>query len=189
MKSILVTGGARSGKSTYAQNFAMESGKEVLFVATATAGDEEMKQRIENHKRARPSSWETLEVATHVGNSILEKVGKAELVIVDCITLLVNNVIGQYADDSGEQFDTSLVERDVVSEINELIDCMKRLDISFIVVTNEVGTGLVPVNKMGRVYRDLLGRANQLLAKQADEVYLMVTGLPLMIKPNRLLDE
>ena len=183
MKNILITGGARSGKSRFAQELALRSGKPVFFVATASAGDEEMQQRIEEHRRTRPATWRTLEVTTHVGNEISQKIGGAQVVIVDCITLLVNNIFSQYANQSGERIDASLVEKEVTNEVSELVECINRIDASFIVVTNEVGTGLVPANQMGRVYRDLLGKANQLLAQQADEVYLMVAGLPVPIKP------
>ncbi len=183
MKNVLIIGGARSGKSHFAQELALKSGKPVLFVATAVAGDEEMRQRIEEHRRARPAAWRTLEVTTHVGNHIVKKIGAAQVVIVDCITLLVSNILGQYTDQAGEQIDTPLIEKGVISEISELIECINRVDASFIIVTNEVGMGLVPANQMGRLYRDLLGRANQLLAERADEVYLMVAGLPVKIKP------
>ncbi len=183
LKSILITGGARSGKSHFAQELALRSGKAVLFVATAVAGDEEMRQRIEEHRRTRPAAWSTLEVTTHVGNQILQKIGEAQVVIVDCITLLVNNIFSQYTDQTGEPIDVPLIEKEVTSEIGEMIGCINRIGASFIIVTNEVGTGLVPANKMSRLYRDLLGKANQLLAQQADEVYLMVAGLPVMIKP------
>ncbi len=185
MKIVLITGGARSGKSHFAQELALKSGKSVLFVATAEAGDEDMRQRIEEHKKNRPSSWNTLEVTTHVGDEIIKKGGGAQVVIVDCITLLVNNIFSRFTDQIGEQIDDSLVEKEVTSEIGELIECINRLDASFIIVTNEVGMDLVPANKIGRLYRDLLGKANQLLAEQAGEVYLMVAGLPVKIKPAR----
>lgn len=132
----------------------------MLFVATAAAGDEEMRQRIDEHQRARPAAWSTLEVTTDIGSQITQKIGKAQVVIVDCITLLVNNISGYYADQTGEQ-----------------------IDASFITVTNEVGLGLVPANRLGRLYRDLLGKVNQILAQHADEVYLMVAGIPVPIKP------
>lgn len=183
MKSTLITGGARSGKSHFAQELATSSGKAVLFVATAVAGDEEMRRRIEEHKRRRPAEWVTLEVTTRVGSQITQNIGGAEVVIVDCITLLVSNVLGQYTGQNDEHIDASLVEEEVTKEIGELVECLKRLTASFIIVTNEVGLGLVPANQMGRLYRDLLGKANQTLAEQADEVYLMVAGLPLLIKP------
>ena len=183
LKNILITGGARSGKSHFAQELALRSGKPVLFVATAVAGDEEMRRRIEEHRRARPATWSTLEVTTNVGNQIRQKIGGAQVVIVDCITLLISNIFGQYVDQTGEHIDASLAEKEVTSEISELVECINRLDASFIMVTNEVGMGLVPANKMGRLYRDLLGKANQLLAQQSDEVYLMAAGLPVKIKP------
>ena len=183
MKNILILGGARSGKSHFAQELALKLGKPVLFVATALAGDEEMRQRIEKHKRTRPAAWSTLEVTTRVGNQIEHNIGEAQVVIIDCITLLVNNIFNQYNDRTSEQIDASLIEKKVISEISELVDCINHIDVNFIMVTNEVGAGLVPANKMGRLYRDLLGKANQLLAQGVDEVYLMVAGLPVRIKP------
>ena len=183
MKNILITGGARSGKSRFAQSLAAESSKPVLFVATAEAGDEEMRLRIEEHRRSRPSDWTTLEVTRDVAKAIARQIGAAQLVIVDCITMLVSNVMGYHAGCGGGQIDDSLAGKEVVTEINRLIEMMKRLDAGFIMVTNEVGGGLVPDNEMGRLYRDLLGKANQLLAQQADEVYLMVAGLPVLVKP------
>jgi len=181
--NILITGGARSGKSSYAQELASESGEKVLFVATAEALDEEMRQRIEEHKRNRPSSWTTLEITAGVGDKVLEKIGNARIVIIDCITLLINSIFNRATDLSSGRIDTSLAEKEVEEEINGLIDCMNKLDAGFIIVTNEVGMGLVPANETGRLYRDLLGRANSILAGYADEVYLMVSGLPVRIKP------
>ena len=157
----------------------------MLFVATAVAGDEEMKRRIEEHQQARPAAWSTLEVTTHIGSQISQKIGGAQVVIVDCITLLVNNILGQYSRQSSEQINASFIEQELATEINELIECINHIDASFIIVTNEVGTGLVPVNIIGRLYRDLLGRANQLLAQQANEIYLMVAGLPVPIKTTK----
>ena len=178
----LIIGGARSGKSRFAQELASKSGQAVLFVATAEAGDEEMRQRIEKHKQSRPPAWSTLETTTNIGNSILENGGNAHVIIVDCITLLVNNVFSHHTSTAGEMTDVPLIEKEVDEEIRNLIECINSLDASFIIVTNEVGMDLVPANEMGRLYRDLLGRANQLLAEQADEVYLMVAGLPVRIK-------
>lgn len=183
MKSVLITGGARSGKSTFAQELACKLGGPVLFVATAVAGDEEMRQRIEQHRRERPAAWRTLEVTSRLGNRICREVGEAQVVMVDCITLLVSNILGQYSLPDGEPGDPSLVERKVIAEINELVACLRQVPASFIMVTNEVGLGLVPANRAGRLYRDLLGKANQLLAECVDEVYLMVAGVPLLIKP------
>ena len=157
----------------------------MLFVATAEAGDEEMQRRIEEHRRARPAAWSTIEVTDHVGSQIAQKISGARVVIIDCITLLVSNIFGQYSDQAGEGNDASVIEQGVVSEIDELVECIDHIGAKFIVVTNEVGLGLVPDNRMGRLYRDSLGKANQLLAQHADEIYLMVAGLPVQIKSAR----
>ena len=169
----------RSGKSSFAQELALKLNQSVLFVATAEAGDEEMRRRIEAHKQRRPAAWKTLEVTTNIGSHISQKVGAAQVVIVDCITLLVNNIFGQY----GDQTKASLIEKKVAEETDKLIECIQQSDATFIIVTNEIGLGLVPTGEMSRLYRDLLGEANQRLAEAADEVYLMVSGLPIQIKP------
>ncbi len=182
-KCVLIIGGAGSGKSRFAQELAPRLGDAVLFVATAEAGDEEMRQRIERHKKARSAAWRTLEATSHLGIQIEQKIAGAQVVIVDCVTLLVNNIFSQYSDQAGEQINAPLIEQGVMAEVGELIECTSRLDASFIIVSNEVGQGLVPANRMGRLYRDLLAKANQMLAQVADEVYLMVAGLPLKIKP------
>jgi len=179
-KCILITGGARSGKSHFAQELALNSAQPVLFVATATAGDEEMRQRIENHRKSRPSTWHTLEATIHIGNRIPGEIGRAQTVLVDCITLLLNNIFSRCY----KEWDTAVVEQEVTAEICELIDCIDRVDAGFIIVTNEIGLGLVPADEMSRLYRDLLGKANQMLARRADEVYLAVAGIPMLIKPS-----
>lgn len=184
MKTILITGGARSGKSRYAQELAQRAGEPVLFVATAEAGDEEMKRRIEEHKLKRPPGWTTLEATTHIGESIQENIGQNRLVIIDCITLLISNLLARCGS-ADEPLDAASVEKEVEREVSGLIEYMRQVDAGFIIVTNEVGLGLVPANDLGRLYRDLLGRANQMLAAFADEVYLMVAGLPVPIKQSK----
>ncbi len=116
-KIILITGGARSGKSKFAQELAIKSGEPVLFVATAEAGDEEMRERIEEHKKARPATWETLEVATHVGSQITQKAGRVKTVVVDCITLLVNNIFLKYCQPDGEGIDAARVEKEIMADV------------------------------------------------------------------------
>ena len=184
-RCILITGGARSGKSSFAQELAASSNESVLFVATAVAGDEEMRQRIEQHRRSRPATWSTLEATTDIGRRIESKVGGMRVVVVDCITLLLNNIFTQYHHRIDEQIDADIVEEKVTAEIDKLVASIERTDASFIIVTNEVGLGVVPANNLSRLYRDLLGKANQTLAACADEVYLMVAGLPLQMKPPR----
>jgi adenosylcobinamide kinase/adenosylcobinamide-phosphate guanylyltransferase len=180
LKITLITGGARSGKSRYAQDMAAKAGVPVLFVATAEAGDEDMRKRIEAHKKSRPADWATLEVTSHIGNQIAENIGQAKIIIVDCITLLVNNIFMGYDD----TIDTDTAEKWVMTEIEELIDCMDRKKADFIIVTNETGLGIVPADRISRLYRDILGRANQRLAQRADDVYMLIAGMPLSIKTS-----
>ena len=174
-KCILILGGARSGKSRFAQNLAGKLSGKVLFVATGGAGDEEMRSRIEEHEKSRPRTWHTLEAPVKIGERIPEQIGNADVVIIDCITMLISNLL------VGEE-DDKYKEEQVTTEIDQLIKCMDKLEVTFILVSNEVGLGLVPESRLGRFYRDLLGRANQLLAQRADEVYVMVAGIPVEVK-------
>jgi len=178
VKSILLTGGARSGKSQLAQELAAKAGGTVLFVATAEPGDDEMVRRIEMHRRSRPKEWRTLEVTTNIGTQITKNIGSEKTVIIDCITLLVTNILMEY----DENTDAAAVERAVTEEINQLLNCVSRSRADFIIVTNEVGLGIVPGDRLSRLYRDLLGKANQILAQSVDEVYLLVAGIPLQVK-------
>jgi adenosylcobinamide kinase/adenosylcobinamide-phosphate guanylyltransferase len=179
----LLLGGARSGKSYFAQEAAKKVAK-VLFVATAEAGDPDMLRRIRKHQDDRPAHWRTLEVQTRVGSAIQKNYQGEELVIIDCITLLVTNVICQIPETDFDTCDEGMLEENVYTEIKELQACLKNTDASFMLVSNEVGLGIVPDNRVSRIYRDLLGRANQMLAQSADEVYLMVAGIPLKVKPQ-----
>ncbi len=178
MKTTLIIGGARSGKSTLAQEMALKAGGNVLFVATAEAGDADMKKRIEMHRKSRPTDWSTLEATTHIGSQIIKNMDKVQTIIIDCITLLINNIFMQY----DENTDADLADKEVTAEIKELLDCIDGSDAHFIIVTNEFGLGVVPADRVSRLYRDLLGRANQMLAEHADEVYLLVSGIPLTVK-------
>ena len=178
---ILILGGARSGKSRFANEMAERLGDKVLFVATAEALDEEMRQRIEEHKRSRPSSWCLVEVPTGIGGRIREEIGDAQVVVVDCLTLLVSNVIGQCCDDP-EQISAELVQERLTDEIDELIGSIDGSTATLILVSNEVGMGLVPESKLGRLYRDLLGKVNQICTERADRVYFMFSGIPVCLK-------
>lgn len=174
-KSILILGGARSGKSHFAQQLAGKLGDKVLFVATGEALDEEMQDRIAEHKKARPRTWRTLEIPTGIGKEIEKQIGDAKVVIIDCLTLLVSNLLK-------DEPDYLEAEKRMAAEIDQLIACMDKLNVIFIIVSNEVGMGLVPETRLGRIYRDLLGKANQLIARHAIEVYLMVAGIPFKVK-------
>jgi len=176
MSLTFILGGARSGKSRFAQELAAKLGKRVLFVATGEPLDEEMSARIEAHKRSRSPAWKTLEAPTDVAQAMRGKIGDAEVVIIDCLTLLVSNLIGT------EDVDAGTLEKRVTAELEELVAFVRTTKAHFIIVSNEVGLGLVPPYPGGRVYRDALGTANQMLARNADEVYFMVAGIPIELK-------
>ncbi len=182
-RCILVLGGARSGKSRYAQETARRLGGDVLFVATAEPLDDEMRWRIEAHRQERPPTWRTVEATRHVGRATDEAIADAQVVIVDCLTLLVSNVLIDCVggDDDVDATRATLVDEQIGAEIAELLACIDRLPVTFILVSNEVGMGLVPDNRLGRIFRDCLGRVNQEIAARADEVYLMVAGTPLKL--------
>ncbi len=179
MSLVLVLGGARSGKSHFALKMAEGLGERVLFVATAAPGDEEMRRRIAIHQKDRPTRWRTVEVLTGAGEAILREAGDAQVVVVDCLTLLLSNLWG------GEEVAGDVLEGRVLAEVEGLVGAARSLATPLIVVSNEVGLGLVPPYPVGRVYRDLLGLANQRLAESADEVYLLVAGLPQRLKPQQ----
>lgn len=171
----LVLGGARSGKSAHAEKLAAEAGERVLYVATAEARDEEMGRRIEKHRRGRPSTWETLEVPLGVGAAVRSHPGSFDAVLLDCFTLLAGNVFGL---DEREP----VAEERLTAEIEALFETFEAGEASWIVVSNEVGLGIVPETPLGRVYRDVIGRAHQELARRADAVYFLVAGLPMRVK-------
>jgi len=170
-KIILVIGGARSGKSSQAVNLAKASGKTTAFIATCIPRDDEMAQRIKNHKKDRPQNWQTFEVEEKLPELLKEIASNFDIVIIDCLTLFISNLLCK-----GIEADT------VESEVNEVLKILKSANCKTIIVSNEVGLGVVPENKLGRDFRDLAGRINQLVAAGADEVLFMVSGLVLQIK-------
>lgn len=176
MSMTFILGGARAGKSRFAQELAAKLKKRVLFVATCEPLDEEMSARIKAHQRSRPSDWNTLEVPTDVAKAMRGKVGAAEVVILDCLTLLISNIVGR------EEADAETLDKKVNAELEDLVAFMRTQNAHFIIVSNDVGLGVVPPYRAGRIYRDVLGTANQMLAREADEVYFMVAGIPIQIK-------
>lgn len=170
-KIILVLGGVKSGKSKYACNLAKESGQEIAFIATASALDEEMERRIELHKRFRPASWGLFEEGTNIAPVLHGLEDRYDVVLIDCIALFISNLICAGMDDET-----------IKGMVGEVIDVMKKASFTSIIVSNEVGCGIMPDNQMARRFGDLLGNANQLLADASDEVVVMYAGIPVMIK-------
>jgi adenosylcobinamide kinase/adenosylcobinamide-phosphate guanylyltransferase len=183
-KLILITGGARSGKSVFAEKLAAASGKKVIYLATARIEDEEMFQRVERHRRRRPPEWITIEEPLEVAGIIDENNDPGRLILVDCLALLVTNLLFQDWDLPADEYSefSSHDEERVLSAIRQLSRVAGEVMTDVIMVTNEVGWGLVPSYPVGRVYRDLLGLANQQVASVADAVYLVVSGLAIEIK-------
>lgn len=172
---ILVLGGARAGKSSFALQLAADREGDVCFIATAQALDEDMATRIARHRSERPLHWTTIEEPYELDEAVRESEG-AEVVIVDCLTLLVSNWLLR---------DESQCEQKLNELAENSISVAKSRNQVLICVSNEVGLGLVPDTPLGRRYRDLLGRVNQQCAQAADEVYLLVAGLPLRLKPEQ----
>lgn len=174
----LILGGARSGKSSYAEKIARETGRPALYIATATAFDDEMRERIANHRAARPADWQTLEVPLRVGEAILELAPAQTVILLDCLTLLVSNVLLSLPEDTPFE----RVMRQVQVEIEALLSAQRQIGGQWLVVSNEVGLGIVPAYPLGRIYRDALGWANQRLAGEAARVLFMVAGIPMVVK-------
>lgn len=183
-KLIVLTGGARSGKSHTAQQMAERSGGHVVYIATAQALDEEMQKRIVQHRQDRPAGWETLEAPQGVGEAWLASGLRADVVILDCLTMLATNVILSACPDA-EALDEAAAGAALRAEVESLQQVIRNDRSHWLVVTNEVSMGLVPPYPLGRLYRDLLGWANRQLASQADEVYLLVAGIPVPIHSFR----
>jgi adenosylcobinamide kinase/adenosylcobinamide-phosphate guanylyltransferase len=174
----LILGGARSGKSRYAEQAAPLLGQRVLYVATAQPGDDEMAARIAAHREARPKNWTTLEADTGVGQAILQSNCEPDVVLLDCITLLAANVMARLS----EPVDEAAAVAALNAEMEGLLAAYQVLPAQWLIISNEVGLGVVPAYLLGRVYRDALGRANQRLAMEAENVLFMVAGLPMVLK-------
>ena len=168
---IFITGGCRSGKSRYALDYANQHFSKKLYLATCEALDEEMAQRIEHHKKMRGPEWQTVEEPIEIVEKIRQYGDKVEVILLDCITLWLSNLLIKWNDDLR-----------VMEEVNQLIDTIKQSQTFFIMVSNEVGMGIVPAEPLSRRFRDLSGMANQKIAEMADTVIFTVSGIPIFLK-------
>ena len=167
----LITGGCRSGKSTHAIAIAsVYPAPRKFFIATAEALDDEMRMRIAHHRRFRPAEFRTIEEPQKLGAALGSLQGRADVVVVDCLTLWISNLLQEYSDDA------------ILAQADALASLLLRAPFSTVVVTDEVGWGVVPNNPVARRFRDLLGWTNQTIARVADEVLLMAAGYPLRLK-------
>lgn len=184
-KIILITGGARSGKSTFAEKLALEKQGKILYVATAKAIDEEMKDRIRRHKERRPDHWDTLEQYKGLKEILPKRSKEYQGILLDCVTIMSTNIIFDDPAMLREEIpfkEILRVEESLMKEMDNFISCFPDLACDLILVTNEVGLGLVPESPLSRFYRDALGRVNQKLGQAADEVWMVISGIPVKIK-------
>jgi len=183
-KITFITGGARSGKSMFAES--LLSGKSgVLYVATANESDEEMRERIARHRSRRNPSWETIEAYRDFGRPLKNKLTDKGYILFDCITIMVSSlmVLDSGIDwDSARPNEVDAVEEKIASEVSSLITIAREFGGETFIVSNELGMGLVPANALGRHFRDLAGRVNRMIAAEAEDVYFMVSGIPVKIK-------
>ncbi len=195
-KLIFVTGGVRSGKSSFAERITSQLGAKVTYVATAQAFDEEMEHRIELHRSRRPADWLTVEEPLNAAGVITEYGSKSDVIMLDCLTMLLSNLMfaeeqrtGRTLEDefkkgSRKNFQQDFQKR-ILDEIGAVARAAREAPAHVVVVSNEVGLTLVSDNYLGRQYQELVGLANQIAAGQADEVYLVVAGYPLELKSGR----
>ncbi len=168
---VFITGGARSGKSRLAEELAGSLGAPLGYIATGEPGDAEMRARIERHRRRRGPQWQTIEEPVDLAGAIRGNDGRFNALLVDCVTLWLANLLANYGD-----------PRRALDDVASLSTMFPSLKTPLFLVSNEVGMGIVPENALARAFRDLAGEANELLAKAADEVYVMFSGLPMKLK-------
>jgi adenosylcobinamide kinase/adenosylcobinamide-phosphate guanylyltransferase len=169
-KITLILGGARSGKSNYALSLAQEY-KKVAFIATGQGKDKEMRERIKLHQETRPKHWETFEEPRELTKLLGKMNNSFDCIVIDCLTLLVSNLIL-----------SANSQKQIIEKVQESLLILNKKKARIILISNEVGLGIVPAHKLGREFRDIAGKVNQIVARQADEVLFMVAGLPMNIK-------
>lgn len=180
---IVVTGGAKSGKSSFAEQKAKSIGNKVLYIATAIPFDDEMKVRIKRHREVRPITWETYEGFLNLPKIIVDKSNDFDCILLDCVTILITNLIFHYNKSNNiEEAEFNVIEKLVLEEMKNIVNACKTIKSEIIFVTNELGCGIVPENKLSRHFRDIAGNVNQFIAKNANEVYISVSGIPVKIK-------
>lgn len=180
-KVILITGGSRSGKSKFAEDF-LKNEDDVLYIATAIITDEEMEERIKIHKERRNSLWTTYEGYKHLSDALDGYDNKN--ILLDCVTVMITNLMfdKKHNYDDMSKAEIQIIQDMIEKEFNDFILMVRNKDINLILVTNELGYGLVPEYKLGRIFRDIAGIINQLLASLSDDVYFVSCGLPLKLK-------
>ena len=168
---IFITGGCRSGKSRYALDYANRHYSKKLYLATSETLDEEMARRVENHKKMRGPEWVTVEEPLEISDKIKQFGDRTEVILIDCLTLWLSNLLMNLRGDEM-----------IMADVDRLVGAMKKCPSALIIVSNEVGMGIVPADPLSRRFRDLSGFANQRIAEAAETAILMVSGIPLFLK-------
>jgi adenosylcobinamide kinase/adenosylcobinamide-phosphate guanylyltransferase len=180
---VLIIGGARSGKSRLAEQLAAASGRAVLYAATLEPGDDEMVRRISAHRSRRPADWQTIEAPLDLVGALRDEARPGTTVLIDCLTVWISNLLlRQYPAAGAASADAEAAQVTIMAAIDDLLSWYADADVTLIVVSNEVGAGLVPPYPLGRLYRDVLGTVNQRLAAVADRVFSVTAGLALELK-------
>lgn len=186
-KITFVFGGARSGKSAFAEEIAKKY-NHVIYIATAEIKDDEMRERIKSHRARRPPSWKTIESPYNLDKTVSNIEKEGSLLLIDCITLYVSNILlktevlsnNQFVNMNGEVVTGKQAQ--ILAEIKKLSKACRKSPADAIIISNEVGFGIVPDNAVSRMYRDIMGCANQILADEADEVFFVIAGIVQRVK-------
>lgn len=185
----LITGGARSGKSSFAELLAASAKRPVTYIATAQVWDEEMALRVKKHQKQRPANWDLVEEPLNIRDTLWKLKDYDGVILLDCVTLWLTNLLlagqAELKSLSGAEGNSELLtelEPKIIATVKEVAHLAQEIKPQVFFVTNEVGQGIVPENPLARAYRDLAGRSNQLLARSADHVYMVVAGYPMELK-------
>lgn len=182
-KIIMVTGGSRSGKSKFAEEICKKNSDKIAYIATMRIFDEEMQQRVDIHKARRGPNWETFEIPCEIREN-MNQIQKFKIVLLDCLTMLIFNKmfsLGIDFENISSEIRTE-VENIILEYVEQEIKVMKNSSADFVIVTNEIGLGIIPEYPLSRLYRDIAGKANQILAENSEEVFFVVSGIPVKIK-------
>jgi adenosylcobinamide kinase / adenosylcobinamide-phosphate guanylyltransferase len=175
-RTIFITGGARSGKSAFAEQIALEFGAPLGYLATAQSLDGEMGQRIRKHRQRRGNIWQTVEEPLQLAQALAAHDSNFQAILIDCLTLWLTNLLLLHEQPEDE------TEELIMADVRNLETTLSAMSTPVIIVSNEVGMGIVPEHKLGRIFRDIAGQANQILAAAADEAWLVASGIPLRLK-------
>jgi adenosylcobinamide kinase/adenosylcobinamide-phosphate guanylyltransferase len=175
-RTIFITGGARSGKSRFAEELAIIYGAPLCYLATAQALDDEMDHRISIHQQRRGDAWHTTEEPLQLAQALTENDGEFKVILIDCLTLWLSNLLMLH------EYLGAKAEGRILEDVLHLAQTLRGMSTPVVIVSNEVGMGIVPENRLARIFRDIAGQANQIIVAAADEAWLVASGIPLRLK-------